>query len=174
MSLANCRSSTGTCCVSTHGERVGLLPGDGRSPGRRPHLLRQGLRHGHQDEADVEEGDGRGQDHHQRVAVGLGQVGPDGGAGDQAGCEGGRYLWGGGVLVGTLQVNVALRWISPAAWSGFNKSLVPKGPHQAVRCAPLMLLCDVGHVGEDHRKGHGKDPGHRDDGKVPPKQKAGC
>lgn len=84
--------STRTCCVITHSKRVGLLPGDGRSPRRRPHLLRQGLRHGHQDEADVQEGDGRGQDHHQRVAVGLGQVGSDGRAGDQAGCEGSRYL----------------------------------------------------------------------------------
>lgn len=78
----------------THSKRVGLFPGDGSSPRRWPHLLRERLGHSHQDEADVEEGDGRGEDHHQRVAVGLRQVGSNGRAGNQAGCKGSRYLRG--------------------------------------------------------------------------------
>lgn len=170
------RLSTGTCCDITHSERVGLFPGDGRSPRRRPHLLRQGLRHGHQDEADVQEGDGCGQDHHQRVAVGLGQVGSDGGAGDQAGCEGSRYLRGGRGTGGkvkwrTLQVLLE-RVDYTSQLDGFKQfSFVPKGPYQTVRRTPLMLLGDVSHVGEYHRKGDGKDTRHRDDGKVPPEGK---
>lgn len=78
--------------VFTHGEGVRLFPGDRCSPRRRPHLLWQRLWHSHEDEADVEQGDGRGQDHHQGVAVGHRQVGSDGRAGNQAGRKRSRYL----------------------------------------------------------------------------------
>lgn len=44
-------------------------------------------------------------------------------------------------------------------------------PHQTVRCAPLMLLRDVGHVRKYHREGDGEDAGHGNDCKVPPE---GC
>lgn len=76
----------------TYREGVGLLPGDGCPPGRRPHLLGQRLGHGNEDEADVQQGDGRGQDHHQAVPVHPAQVRADGGADHQAGSKCGRNL----------------------------------------------------------------------------------
>lgn len=44
-------------------------------------------------------------------------------------------------------------------------------PYQTIGCAPLMLLCDIGHIGKDHREGDGKDAGHGDDGEVPPERR---
>lgn len=44
-------------------------------------------------------------------------------------------------------------------------------PYQTIGCDPLMLLCDIGHIGKDHREGDGKDAGHGDDGEVPPERR---
>lgn len=40
--------------------------------------------------------------------------------------------------------------------------------YQSIGRAPLMLFCDVGHVGEDHREGHGENSRDRDQSKIPP------
>lgn len=40
--------------------------------------------------------------------------------------------------------------------------------HHAVSHTALMLLSDVGHIGEYNREGNGKHPRYRDNGKVPP------
>ena len=76
----------------THGEGVRLLPGDGGSPGAGSHLVGEGLGDDQHDEADVRQGDERGQQHHQVVSVAGRQVGSDGRAGHQAGCKGSRHL----------------------------------------------------------------------------------
>lgn len=34
-----------------------------------------------------------------------------------------------------------------------------------------MFLRDIRHIGKDHREGDGKDAGHGDDCKVPPKRR---
>lgn len=81
-----------TAAGCTDGEGVRLLPGDGRPPRVELHLVGQRLGHGQQDEADVGQGDERGQQHHQVVSVPGRQVRTDGRAGHQAGREGGRHL----------------------------------------------------------------------------------
>lgn len=43
--------------------------------------------------------------------------------------------------------------------------------HQAIRCAPLMLLRNVCHISKDHREGDGEDARHGDDCKIPPKSR---
>ncbi len=40
--------------------------------------------------------------------------------------------------------------------------------HQAICCAPLMLLSDVGHICKDHRESDRKHTRHGDHCKVPP------
>ena len=45
--------------LPAHGERVGLLPGDGLVPAVGPQFLGQRLGYGHQDEEHVQYGDGR-------------------------------------------------------------------------------------------------------------------
>ena len=61
--------------------------------------------------------------------------------------------------------------ITQATTHLLNQSL-PTGtqrpPYQAVRSAPLVLLCDVGHVRKDDREGNGEDARHGDHSKVPP------
>lgn len=42
--------------------------------------------------------------------------------------------------------------------------------YQSVGGAPLLLLCDVGHIREDDGEGHGEDPRQRDQSKVAPRQ----
>ena len=41
-------------------------------------------------------------------------------------------------------------------------------PHQTVGSAPLVLLCDVGHVGKNHRESDGENTRHGDHGEIPP------
>lgn len=59
----------------------------------------------------------------------------------------------------------------------FNKNILTgtcfgqPSPYQTVCCAPLMFLCDICHIGKDHREGDGKDTGHGDDRKVPPERR---
>lgn len=43
--------------------------------------------------------------------------------------------------------------------------------HQAICCAPLMLLRNVCHISKDHREGDGEDARHGDDCKIPPKSR---
>lgn len=76
----------------TYSEGIGLLPGYGRPPGVEPHLVRQGLGHGEQDEADVDQGDQRRDQNHQVVSIPCRQIGPDGRAGHQASGERGGHL----------------------------------------------------------------------------------
>lgn len=75
-------------CV-TDSKWVGLLPGNGSAPGVQPHLVRQGLRHGQQDEADISQRDECGQQNHQVVTIPGRQVGTNGWTGDQTCCKGG-------------------------------------------------------------------------------------
>lgn len=77
---------------SPYSKRVGLLPGDRRSPRVEPHLVGQRLWDGQQDEADVGQSDESRHQHHQVIAVAGRQVGADGRAGDQTRCERRRNL----------------------------------------------------------------------------------
>lgn len=78
----------------TDSEGVGLLPRYGRPPGVEPHLVRQRLGHGQQDEADVGQSDQCGHQNHQVVSVPGRQVRPDGRTRHQARCESCRHLGG--------------------------------------------------------------------------------
>lgn len=40
--------------------------------------------------------------------------------------------------------------------------------YQSIGCAPLVLLCDVGDVSEDHREGDSEDTRDRDQSEIPP------
>lgn len=158
------------CRVITHSEGVGLLPWDRRPPRRRPHLLRQWLRYGHKDEADVEQRDGRGQDHHQGVAVSHRQVRSDGRAGDQAGRKGSWYLEENGREESYRSIHLwsyQIKLFVSLRGGEFSQSTA----YQTVRCAPLMLLSDICHVRKYHREGDGKNTGHGDDCKVPPERR---
>lgn len=170
----NWRSTTEVCCA-THSKGVCLFPGDGGSPWCWPHLLWQWLWYGHQNEAYVEEGDCGGENHYQRIAVSLGQVGSNGRTGDQAGCKRSRYLQGRDR--GKLSDSVPIK--SPADYAiclEVFKQCSPglKGPYQTVRRTPLMFLCDVSHISKYYRKRDSEDTRHWDDSKVPPKQNIGC
>lgn len=46
--------------------------------------------------------------------------------------------------------------------------------HHAVSHTALMLLSDVGHIGEYNREGNGKHSRYRDNGKVPPETQEEC
>ena len=78
--------------TGSHREGIGLLPGDGLSPGAQPHLVRERLGDDEEDEGDVGHGDDGGQQHHQAVTVARRQVGPDGRARHQARRERRRHL----------------------------------------------------------------------------------
>lgn len=69
----------------TDSKGIGLLPGYGCPPGVEPHLVRQRLRHGQQDEADVGQSDQCCHQNHQVVPVPGGQISPDGWTRHQAG-----------------------------------------------------------------------------------------
>lgn len=74
--------------VSTYSERISLLPADRTPPGtRRSDLLRQRLRHGHEDEKHVQYGDGGREGHDQRNRPALHEVRPERRGDDHAGCE---------------------------------------------------------------------------------------
>lgn len=76
----------------THGEGVGLLPGDGEPPRRQPHLVRQRLGDDEEHERNICHSNHRGNKDHQAVSVLRRQVGPDGRTRHQAGREGRRDL----------------------------------------------------------------------------------
>lgn len=76
----------------THGEGVGLLPGDGEPPGRQPHLVRQRLGDDEEHERNICHSNHRGNKDHQAVSVLPRQVDPDGRTRHQAGREGRRDL----------------------------------------------------------------------------------
>lgn len=78
--------------LNSYSNRVGLLPGDWRSPGVEPHLVGQRLWDGQQYEADVGQSDEGRHQHHQVIAITGREVRADGRAGDQTRCERRRHL----------------------------------------------------------------------------------
>ncbi len=171
--------------LNPYSERVGLLPGDGRSPCAEPHLVGQRLWDSQQDEADVGQSDESRHQHHQVIAVAGRQVRSDGRAGDQTRCERRRNLdadrnrthlssWVKDTESRSCRRNILkqLHW-DLRLWNLskmlfiFNK----RASYESVRRAPLMLICNVCDVSEDYRESDGKRSGHWDHGKVPPENK---
>lgn len=72
-------------------------------------------------------------------------------------------------LLQSLPVIVKVFSFTPCSVTGWQMiSAVCSCTYQSVGCAPLVLLCDVGDVGEDHREGHSENPWDWDQSEIPP------